>query len=87
MTGSVRVDSRAQTPTDFEAGDAGQHPVEYDEIEPAFRKADFGVVAARDDFDLIAIRVKVVLEQQRERVPVLDHKNARRGEIGPRLAA
>ncbi len=80
MTGQrTRVFARPQPAADLEARDAGQHPVEHDEVGWILGQAKLGLVAALDAFDDIAFGFEIVGEQQREIGFVLDDKDARRG--------
>ena len=78
MTGNVRSLPRPQPAANLEARDAGQHPVENDEIGRVLGEPQFGFVAAPDTLDDIALRFEIVAEQQREIGFVLDDEDARR---------
>ncbi len=75
----ARRRARAQAAADLEAGDAGQHPVEDDEVGRRLEQPQFGLVAALDALDGEALRLEIVGEQQAQRVLVLDDEDARRG--------
>ena len=67
----------AQPAADFEARDAGQHPVEDDEVGRVFGEPQFRLVAALDAFDDVALGLEIVGEQHRKIRLVLDHEDAR----------
>jgi hypothetical protein len=57
---------RAQPAAEFEARDAGKHPVEDDEVERALGQAKLGLVAPLHALDDVALRLEIVGEQNRE---------------------
>ena len=69
--------SRAQSAAEFDPGQAWQHPVQHNEIGRLFPQPGVGFVAARNSFDVVAFRLKIVAKQQRERFFVFDDQNAR----------
>ncbi len=73
----ARLVARAQSAADFEAGDAGQHPVEDDEIGRRFGDQRLRFVAAFGALDDIAFRLEIIGQQQRQRLLVLHHQHAR----------
>ena len=73
---------RPQPAADFEPRDAGQHPVEDDEVGRVFREPQLGLVAARHVLDDVAFGLEVIAQEQRQIGFVLDDENARRGR-GP----
>ena len=78
MIGKLRVAWRApHPPADFEAGHAGDHPVENDEVRRTFEDAQVGLVAPRDAFDDEAFRLQIVGQEDGQRLLVLDDENAR----------
>ena len=78
MIGNVRVASRAQSPANLDPRNARQHPVENDEIGRIFGQAQLGLIAARDAFHDVALRLQIVTDQQSHIDLVLDDENARR---------
>ena len=67
---------RAQPAAELDAGQAGQHPVEHDEIGRGLAQRGVGLVAARDGLDLVALGFEIVAQQQRQRLLVLDDQDA-----------
>ena len=73
---ALGVAAGAQTPAELDAGEAGQHPVEQDEIGRMVAQMQFSVVAARHAVDLEALGLEIVAQQQGERLLVLDDQDA-----------
>ena len=68
----------AQPAAKLDAGDGRHHPVEDEQIRHGFLEPDFRFVAARDHLDLVALGFQIVLDQDAQRLLVLDHHDPRR---------
>jgi hypothetical protein len=71
--------ARPQAPANLDARNARQHPVENEEVRRIFSQAQLGLLAARDAFHDVALRLQIVTDQQSHIDLVLDDENARRG--------
>src|SRR5215216_2589656 len=76
---------RAQPAAQLDARQAGQHPVEQNEIGHALGEFQLRFVAARGSLHRVAFRLEVVAKQQRERLLVFHDQDA--GSAGRAQAA
>src|SRR3954452_22106536 len=68
--------ARPEPAAEFDAGDAGQHPVQQDEVGRALFQPDFRLVAAGDGFDQKTLLFEVVAEEERQGLLVLHNEDA-----------
>ena len=66
----LRLRPRPQPPAQFDAGQAGQHPVEHDQIGGGLAQPGVGVVAPRHRIDLVAFGFEVITQQRGQRLLV-----------------
>ena len=71
----LRLRPRPQPAAQFDAGQAGQHPVEHDEIGRGLPQPRVGLVAAGDGVDLVAFGFEIVAQQRGQRLLVLDDQD------------
>jgi hypothetical protein len=75
----------AQAPAQLDAGQAGQHPVEDQQVGHGLAQARLGLVAVHHGLDRIACGLEVVAQQLDERLVVLhDHQARGHGSCGLR---
>src|SRR6185312_9579134 len=67
---------RPQTPAQLDAGQAGQHPVEHDEVGRLFLEPGVRLVAAGGGVDVVTLRLEIIAKQHGERLFVFDDQNA-----------
>ena len=80
MIGKVRVASRARKRRQISMPETpGSIQSRIEEVRRIFSQAQLGLVAARDAFHDVALRLQIVTDQQSHIDLVLDDENTRRG--------
>ena len=82
---ALRLRPHPQPPAELDAGDRRHHPVEHEKVGSVLLQPDLGLVAARDDLDLVALGLQIVAQEHAERLLVFHHHDLRRDHLGTSL--